>query len=224
MGLTGDTNSTLNPNVAVRRNQKSSTDTSMPDYISSDQTPPLVGTEQHGFAVRGNGEGDNTHMKVPTNAPTTCDLNITETEGVHFAILSDADPVSANGSTNNSFLSQSATMSPQLLPTPLMEVKSRKEDKAKQIGTPPTVAATISFSGEPVSVRRVSQQLFKAGGLVMKASPTSESASRRASAETPGKRIRNFTPTSSKVFEEDEEPHRASPRVRFTALDEAGAK
>lgn len=90
MGLTGDTNSTLNPNVAVRRNQKSSTDTSMPDYISSDQTPLLVGTEQDGFAVRGSGEGDNTHMKVPTNTPTTCDLNITETEGMCFHKLFDS--------------------------------------------------------------------------------------------------------------------------------------
>lgn len=105
-----------------------------------------------------------------------------------------------------------------------MEVKSRKENKAKQLATPPTVSATISISGEPVSVRKVSQQLFKAGGLVVKASPSSESPSRRASAEKSGKRLRDFTPTSSRVFEDDEEPRRASPRVRLSAFDEAGAK
>ncbi|OAQ97816.1 hypothetical protein LLEC1_03906 [Akanthomyces lecanii] len=237
MGLTADANPTLNPDTAVRRNQKSSTDTSMPDYVSSGQTPPHVAVGQDASAVGLSGEGDSTHMKVPANTPTTCDLSIAEPEGscllpralrfcltdigVHFALLSSSTPISAGDSTNNSFLSQSAAISPQLLPTPAMEVKSRKENKTKQVGTPPAVAATIPFSGEPVSVRRVSQQLFKAGALVMKASPTSESPSRRASAENPGKRLRNFTPTSSKVFEEDEEPRRASPRVRFSALSEA---
>lgn len=81
MGLTNDTNLAVNPNAAVRRKQESNTDTSMPDYVSSDQTPSLVGTEQGGFAAGANVEGDSTHMKVPTNTPTTCDLDITEAEG-----------------------------------------------------------------------------------------------------------------------------------------------
>lgn len=81
MGLTNDTSLPMNSNAAVRRKQKSNTDISMPDYISSDQTPSLVGTEQECFAAEGNGEGDSTHMKVPTNTPTTCDLDITEIEG-----------------------------------------------------------------------------------------------------------------------------------------------
>ncbi|KAM3504970.1 hypothetical protein MY11210_008151 [Beauveria gryllotalpidicola] len=127
-------------------------------------------------------------------------------------------------STSNSFLSQSTTLSPQLIPTPAMEVKSRKENKAKQLATPPTVSATISISGEPVSVRKVSQQLLKSAGIALKANPASESPSRRASMERSAKRLRNFTPTSPKVFEDDEEPLRASPCVQLSTHDQAAAK
>lgn len=82
MGLNGDTSSTVNPHAASRVPQKSSTDTSMPDYASASQTPPTTETGQDRFAAKISSEGDSTHMKVPTNTPTTCDLNITETEGM----------------------------------------------------------------------------------------------------------------------------------------------
>ncbi|KAJ6785421.1 hypothetical protein PWT90_06648 [Aphanocladium album] len=225
-GLDSGPHSTMDPHATSRALRKSSTDISMPDYVSWTQTPPLRESQHEDSAAMISSESDATHMKVPTNTPTACNLSATGTEGIHFTIVPGSTPISVGWIEpgNSSLLSHSATISPQLLPTPAMEVKSRKENKAKQISTPPSVSAMISITGEPVSVRKVSQQLFKAGSLVMKASPTSESPSRHASAEKSGKRVRTFTPTSAKVFEDDEEPLRASPRIRLSAAEDAAAK
>ncbi|KAJ3484820.1 hypothetical protein NLG97_g6963 [Lecanicillium saksenae] len=225
-GLSGGTHSTTNALAASRVLRKSSTDISMPDYVSWTQTPPLLENQQEDSAARISSDHDATHMKVPTNTPTACNLSAAGAEDIHFTIVSGSTPISVGlvESGDSSLLSHSATVSPQLILTPTLEVKSRKENKAKQASTPPPVSATISITGEPVSVRKVSQQLFKASGLVMKASPTCESPSRRASAEKSSKRVRTFTPASSRVFEDDEEPRRASPRVRLSAGEDAAAQ
>ncbi|TQW00929.1 nadh dehydrogenase -like protein [Cordyceps javanica] len=207
MGLNSDTSATVvNPPTAGRANRKTSTDTSMPDYVSSTDTPPMIKSgHDDDFGKKINGDGDSIHMKVPTNTPTACELNITEAEGVHFTILPSNTPVSTGTSANTSFLGHSSALSPQLVPTPAMEVKSRKENKAKQLSTPPTVSTTISISGESTSVRRVSHQLLKSGSLVVTTGSVCESPSRHA-------------------IEDHEEPHRASPRVLLYALDEAAPK
>lgn len=140
-------------------------------------------------------------------------------------MLPSHTPVSTCDSMNTSFLSNAATLSPQLLPTPAMDVKSRKENNAKQLTTPPPpVSATISISGEPTSVRRISQQLFESGSLVMTAGSECESPSRRMSAGRSGKRIRDFSSTSSENLENEEVLRRASPHVRLGALDKIAAK
>ncbi|XWW94021.1 hypothetical protein V2A60_001963 [Cordyceps javanica] len=201
MGLNSDTSATVvNPPTAGRANRKTSTDTSMPDYVSSTDTPPMIKSgHDDDFGKKINGDGDSIHMKVPTNTPTACELNITEAEGVYFTILPSNTPVSTGTSANTSFLGHSSALSPQLVPTPAMEVKSRKENKAKQLSTPPTVSTTISISGESTSVRRVSHQLLKSGSLVVTTGSVCESPSRHASAERSGKRLRNSTPASSKT-------------------------
>ncbi|EGX96183.1 hypothetical protein CCM_00838 [Cordyceps militaris CM01] len=165
MGLNGETNSTPGLQAATHDHHKSSTDTSMPDYVSSTGLPSNTDGGTDSYAVRMSNEGDSKHLKVPTNTPTTCDP-ITESE----------------------------------------------------------VSATISISGEPTSVRRISQQLFESGSLVMTAGSECESPSRRMSAGRSGKRIRDFSSTSSENLENEEVLRRASPHVRLGALDKIAAK
>ncbi|OAA59933.1 hypothetical protein ISF_05944 [Cordyceps fumosorosea ARSEF 2679] len=84
MGLNSDPSSSVNTEAASRVNRKSSTDASMPDYVSCVETPAAAENRRDSFAPKINSEGDSSHMKVPTNTPTTCDINITEAEGVYY--------------------------------------------------------------------------------------------------------------------------------------------
>lgn len=81
MGLNGDASLNVNSHRASRAGRKSSTDTSMPDYVSATQTPPLVEQITASFAGKNDDEADMAHMKVPTNTPTTCGLDTTQAEG-----------------------------------------------------------------------------------------------------------------------------------------------
>lgn len=81
MGLNGDASLNINSHMVSRAARKSSTDTSMPDYVSANQTPPLGEQITASFASKIDDEADMAHMKVPTNTPTTCGLDTTQAEG-----------------------------------------------------------------------------------------------------------------------------------------------
>lgn len=79
LGLNGS-NSSLNPPDADRSVRKSNTDTSMPDYTSSNEASLLPGDGQNAFAAKVSSDTDATHMKVPSNTPTTGNPSTTEPE------------------------------------------------------------------------------------------------------------------------------------------------
>lgn len=88
MGMDTETNTgeAANPSLSNRLGRKSSTDTSMPDYLSSTQTPPLI-DNLDGHTDRLDEDADGAHMKVPTNTPTTRGFSGAETGGMCPYIL-----------------------------------------------------------------------------------------------------------------------------------------
>lgn len=70
MGLSTEANVTQK---ITREGRKSSTDTSMPDYVSATQTPPLVENAQGNPPEQHDEDADLAHSQVPTNTPTTGD-------------------------------------------------------------------------------------------------------------------------------------------------------
>jgi hypothetical protein len=100
--------------------------------------------------------------------------------------------------------------------------------------------STTPMVNDHIETRKVSQSVFGliGGGMSMGTVPVEQQPtavtpsmshsvneivprSGSLSAEQSSKRMRNFTPASSRVIDEEDEPRRSSPRVRISAVETA---
>ncbi|KAG5926474.1 hypothetical protein E4U42_003273 [Claviceps africana] len=156
-------------------------------------------------------------------------------------------------SLTNSLLNQPMPMHfqhPASCPAPAADVKSRKENRGQVLHAMPPSAtghpATTTYY-EHQEMRRVSQQMIVPSGSSLPigivdagkagldgtnqicaarkcaTEGEDEKTVTRAVSDKGVKRNRNFTPASSRVIDEEDEPRRASPRVRLTPFVEDDA-
>lgn len=239
-----------------------STDTSMPDYLSPQSSDPMPqGSDPMHISGRSL-EDDPLSLKVPTNTPTgPRDFNSGQCMMPAMPVHTSTIPPDFATSLTHSLLNQPHPLPvlPQNFP-----LQSKKEARhLAAFNSYPTSAQSTPFT-EHIETRRSSQP----GGLLPKSistsavfpcgtsifeSPMTASQSTfldttprafsgvdlgnntsagaageppiEASANTPGstrdsnksglKRARTFTPVSARVIDEEDDPHRPSPRARI---------
>lgn len=129
-------------------------------------------------------------------------------------------------------------------PIPATEVRSRKENRLQHNDQPITTASISTHATDHAEMRKVSQQLYMPSvgslpaGVAPQASPLTQvtrvpslgefganitnlsaadsiiTSSGGSASDKGTKRVRNFTPASARVIDEEDEPQRASPRLR----------
>ncbi|KAK0625478.1 hypothetical protein B0T17DRAFT_492555 [Bombardia bombarda] len=173
--------------------KQSSTDTSMPDYVSShgSDTMQLSG---------GSNEDDPMSIKAPTNTPTagpTDDLHRTQ-----FSLTPHASALRSDLATSltHSLLNQPFPIPVQAhnIPLPASEIKSRKENRHLTIACSNPLSAQSTPRVDQVETRKFSQPVFGLSG-VGSGVPMTPSAPDMAGGNSPGLQVTFSTSDSRNI-------------------------
>lgn len=154
----------------VRKGRKTSTDTSMPDYVPMHSGSISFPTNDQFVMANFQVEDDSfmEHLKVPSNTPIQkmCE------PGVPFPVMSqnNAIPPELAHSLTNSLLNQPMPFQMQSASTldPTNKVRSRKENRLQPIDQPTSIPAPKPTPAlEHKDMRRVSQQMYIPSGNTM---------------------------------------------------------
>ncbi|KAG5916273.1 hypothetical protein E4U61_003824 [Claviceps capensis] len=228
----------------------SSTDTSMPDYVAMGSGGQFMDDALAGSLAQDAGENPAANLKVPTNTPTAARHNSRAEEVVGFPMITHNTslPSDIADSLTNSLLNQPMPMNFQYTEShaPAAEVKSRKENRgqARTKTKPATGHPAGTNYYEHQDLRRVSQQLIIPSGSSLPigtvdagktgienstqcceardcATNEGDETTIRMTSDKGAKRNRTtFTPVSSRILDDEDEPRRASPRVRMASYAE----
>ncbi|GAO19344.1 hypothetical protein UVI_02008740 [Ustilaginoidea virens] len=235
---------------ASRSARRSSTDTSMPDYVPVENGNPVAEQQQYSARLPQDDDKQGSHAKVRTNTPTTAttsSLGNCDRDAIGFPVMRYDSPFPSDLATKltHSLLNQSTPIN--MLQTnftaPSLDVKSRKETRSLAHSASSCLTPTPSQQQPHQDMRRASQQMYVPCGSsiplgnvgcdapVQTAGSQDVCSTGKSGAETVddgarmaldkgNKRTRNFTPASVRAIDEEDEPRRASPRVRLTSFAE----
>ncbi|KAJ8125301.1 hypothetical protein O1611_g8339 [Lasiodiplodia mahajangana] len=209
---------------ANTHSKMSASDTSMPDYTSSNSTGAQLMTDFQpmSFVVSHIDEPDTGNLapKVPANTPTPLvDGGFVDDLGIDINKLgtpgSTPPPTDFFSTSTTNFSTELATSlthsllnQPHPLPVqgsnigmPAPEIKSRKENRLNE-----------AFIEGTTSLDHIDMRILFTHGNI-EPNPTTDS--RIGSGSDKGiKRTRQFTPASAKAIDDEDEPRRSSPRGR----------